>query len=90
MSVLKTQWSQPFRLLSDESPPERPVGMPGERRQQDRRQADRQGKYDRRRNRCISCSHFQTATDSEPPGFCRFHQIAMAADAFACPYFSPQ
>jgi hypothetical protein len=31
----------------------------GERRkEQDRRQAGRQGKYDRRRNRCVHCVHF--------------------------------
>jgi hypothetical protein len=33
--------------------------LPEERRkEQDRRQADRQGKYDRRRNRCVHCVHF--------------------------------
>jgi hypothetical protein len=49
----------------------------------DRRANNRQGKYDRRRNRCGRCVFFNPA---EPPemGFCRQHQQAMARDAFAC------
>lgn len=58
----------------------------GERRKQDRRQADRQGKYDRRRNRCVHCSHF-AEVDSTGKGRCTYHQVDMVAYAFACPHF---
>jgi hypothetical protein len=77
------------------SQPEEKHGLPanvplpdleGERRKQARRQADRQGKYDRRRNRCMHCSHFQEEVHTGK-GYCGFHQVAMAAYAFACPNF---
>lgn len=61
----------------------------GERRkEQDRRSAERQGKYDRRRNRCVHCISFQGEGESTA-GFCKFHQVPMASDAFACPNFNP-
>lgn len=61
----------------------------GERRkEQDRRSAERQGKYDRRRNRCNHCAHFQVGSPMGQ-GFCSFHQVPMASDAFACPNFDP-
>lgn len=61
----------------------------GERRkEQDRRSAERQGKYDRRRNRCVHCLHFQ-AEGQTVQGICQFHQVPMASDAFACPNFNP-
>jgi hypothetical protein len=56
--------------------------LEGERRKEDRRQNDRQGKYDRRKNRCVHCLYFQE------PAYCQKHNTAMAADAFACPQFS--
>ncbi len=64
--------------------------IPGDRRQQNRRQADRQGKYDRRRNRCEHCLHFApNVLKPEQEGHCRYHDLPMASDAFACPNFSP-
>lgn len=61
----------------------------GERRkEQDRRSMERQGKYDRRRNRCVHCAYFQEATDAGK-GLCRFHQVEMTSYAFACPSFDP-
>ncbi len=67
-----------------------PVPLPhveGERRkEQDRRQADRQGKYDRRKNRCIHCLHFKEDS-AVGKGFCEKHDTSMTAYAFACPQF---
>jgi|GEM_PF-3581929 len=59
-----------------------------DRRQTQRRQNDRSGKYDRRRNRCALCHHFAApANESEPLGTCTAHNTPMAAAAFACPVF---
>ncbi len=55
-----------------------------ERRKQQRRQADRQGKYDRRRNRCLHCQFFQAEA-----AYCAYLEKPMAADEFACPAFEP-
>lgn len=61
-----------------------------ERRQQfDRREADRQGKYDRRRNRCKHCARFVVASDNSEGGFCQQHQTPMSPEAFTCPFFKP-
>ncbi len=61
----------------------------GERRkEQDRRSAERQGKYDRRRNRCQHCLHFQEASTTGN-GLCVLHQVPVNHDAFACPNFDP-
>ena len=61
--------------------------LEGERRkEQDRRQTERQGKYDRRKNRCVHCVHFREEAVSGK-GTCLFHQIEMTAYAFACPNF---
>lgn len=61
----------------------------GERRkEQDRRSMERQGKYDRRRNRCVHCVHFQEETGAGK-GMCLFHQVEITAYAFACPNFDP-
>jgi hypothetical protein len=57
-----------------------------ERRKENRRQSDRQGKYDRRRNRCIHCRFFQGDASAEM-GWCLHHQSEMAPQAFACPHF---
>jgi len=60
-----------------------------DRRQAQRRQNDRSGKYDRRRNRCAHCKHFAApSTDStEVLGTCTAHHTPMSAMAFACPVF---
>lgn len=59
----------------------------GERRkEQDRRQTERQGKYDRRKNRCVHCVHFREEAVTGK-GTCLFHQTDMVAYAFACPNF---
>jgi hypothetical protein len=60
----------------------------GERRKEDRRHSDRQGKYDRRKNRCGHCQYFEVRTSAEQ-GFCQRHHIAIAAETFGCPQFSP-
>ncbi|WP_373532332.1 hypothetical protein [Vampirovibrio sp.] len=61
----------------------------GERRkEQDRRSMERQGKYDRRRNRCVHCLHFQEEAEAGK-GLCQFHHVEMTAYAFACPNFDP-
>jgi hypothetical protein len=83
-------------LLSEDDRPtdERPAipAFEGDRRKQDRRQADRQGKYDRRRNRCSHCIHFQMSSESDnasESGACQFHHITVLSHAFACPNFDP-
>lgn len=55
-----------------------------ERRKRQRRHADRTGKYDRRRNRCLHCSFF-----SDAPGYCGYLEKPMSAEDFACPAFEP-
>lgn len=61
--------------------------MEGERRkEQDRRSSERQGKYDRRRNRCGHCEHYKPS-NKEDQGFCQFHKTAIMSYAFACPNF---
>ncbi len=47
----------------------------------DRRSKERQGKYDRRRNRCGRCRHFEIR------GHCRKHDIAVTEETFACILF---
>lgn len=56
------------------------------RRQNDRRQNDRDGKYDRRRNRCALCLHY--APQSEVGGMCQKHQKLIRAQDFACVYYA--
>lgn len=72
--------------------PKPPVPLPhaeGERRkEQDRRQHGRAGKYERRKNRCIHCIHFQEEAQTGK-GLCQFHQLNVVAYAFACPNFAP-
>jgi len=67
-----------------------PLPLPelsGERRkEQDRRASERQGKYDRRRNRCANCLHYKPSAKTDQ-GFCQFHKTAILAYAFACPNF---
>jgi hypothetical protein len=60
----------------------------GERRKEDRRQNDRQGKYDRRKNRCVHCLYFQPGEASGGLGHCARHHTDIAAETFACPQFS--
>lgn len=74
----------------DETPEVPKLPIEGERRQeQDRRQNDRQGKYDRRRNRCVHCAYFQNKSQTiEEEGFCLYHHSPMSSEAFACPYFT--
>lgn len=57
---------------------------PVERRQsqQDRRGLERQGKFDRRKNRCGQCRFWDKAAR-----WCQQHQTGMAEDAFACLLF---
>lgn len=64
-----------------------PPTLEGERRKEIRRQTDRQGKYDRRRNRCANCQQFTTQANNEK-GYCQLHQLEMDAFAFGCPQFS--
>lgn len=62
-----------------------------ERRTQiDRRGADRQGKYDRRRNRCGSCAQFEPPKKEGKPGFCKHHKKPFTAEDFACVAFEPR
>ena len=57
-----------------------------ERRQAiDRRGAGRKGKYDRRRNRCVHCLHFEGEI-----GNCAVHQTPVTEDTFACPAFESE
>ncbi len=66
-----------------------------ERRQQevDRRTKERQGKYDRRKNRCVHCRFFEMDADfadgpvGDSVGFCHQHERPMAAYAFVCILF---
>jgi hypothetical protein len=61
--------------------------LEGERRkEQDRRSSERQGKYDRRRNRCAHCEHYKPSA-KEDQGFCLFHKTAIMSYTFACPNF---
>jgi hypothetical protein len=61
-----------------------------DRRKVDRRQNDRGGKYDRRRNRCARCKHFAPPQEEgEILGECQAHHSPMAAAAYACPIFEP-
>ena len=63
--------------------------LEGERRkEQDRRSSERQGKYDRRKNRCVHCAHYKPST-KEDQGFCEFHKTAIMSYTFACPNFGP-
>lgn len=53
----------------------------------DRRSQGRQGKYDRRRNRCINCRHFSAGETPQATGFCQKHQEPFIPDTFACADF---
>lgn len=66
----------------------------------DRRETPRQGKLDRRRNRCGVCVYFKSAEpetadlneegnkiDESCAGFCEQHQTTMQATNFACVLF---
>lgn len=55
------------------------------RKEQDRRQTERQGKYDRRKNRCVHCVHFKAQSGEN--GQCLYHKTPILASAFACPNF---
>ena len=80
-----------LRVVEKSETPQPRISLPfaqGERRKQARRQADRQGKYDRRKNRCANCLHYQeNGADAVGNGFCRHHAIMVVAAAFACPFF---
>ena len=76
-------------MNDEQNPPVSRPNVQGERRkEQDRRQQGRTGKYERRKNRCVHCVHFQEETDTGK-GLCRFHQMRVVAYAFACPDFDP-
>ncbi len=47
-----------------------------------RRSKERQGKYDRRKNRCGGCYHLKDKN------YCEKWERAMDEEAFACIYFS--
>ncbi len=58
-----------------------------ERREKaDRRTAGRTGKYERRKNRCAGCKHFDEPAE-KPLGYCNYHNGDIPASAFACPMF---
>ncbi|MBY0403558.1 MAG: hypothetical protein K2X66_06635 [Cyanobacteria bacterium] len=55
------------------------------RKTPDRRSSNRQGKYERRKNRCSLCRHFLLKQLSETEdGFCTQHQQPIASEMFAC------
>jgi hypothetical protein len=58
------------------------------RRQEDRRQANRSGKRDRRQNLCGNCDYFATQPSGE--GWCQKHLKALEASDFACVFYQPQ
>jgi hypothetical protein len=68
---------------------------PKERRhaRADRRSNTRQGKFDRRRNRCAQCLYFENKPllDSfdDLNGFCTKHQEAITSQTYACWVFEP-
>ncbi|MBK8190509.1 MAG: hypothetical protein IPK79_08690 [Vampirovibrionales bacterium] len=55
----------------------------------DRRTRNRQGKYDRRRNRCRACLSFAWAP-GQRVGDCQRHGRTFSPDAFACVWFDPK
>ena len=63
----------------------------------DRRTASRQGKFDRRQNRCGHCMHFVTAASdrvlSEPllgqPGVCGLTKDEITTQTYVCLSFEP-
>ncbi len=58
-----------------------------ERREKaDRRTAGRTGKYERRKNRCAGCKHFDEPSE-KLLGYCNYHNGDIPASAFACPMF---
>jgi hypothetical protein len=74
--------------MSDDKDPASSGWNQEERRKEpDRRSLGRQGKYDRRRNRCVQCAHFKEE-DQTGKGVCLFHNTAMVSYAFACPQFA--
>jgi hypothetical protein len=78
--------------MSDhDTPPKSETGgrIQEERRKEpDRRASGRQGKYDRRRNRCVQCVHFKEE-DKAGKGLCTYHNLDMVSYAFACLQFTP-
>jgi len=60
--------------------------FPERRKQPDRRESDRQGKYDRRQTRCMQCAFWEDQAGTGA-GFCTQHQKDMAAFAFSCALF---
>ena len=71
----KNSQQKPFHPLMEER-----------RKEQDRRSSERQGKYDRRKNRCVHCVQYKPSAKADQ-GFCQFHKTAILADTFACPNF---
>lgn len=57
------------------------------RHKPDRRHTGRTGKYDRRRNRCGTCAHFEERGRGGD-GWCNYHEGEIGPDDFACPMFS--
>jgi hypothetical protein len=53
----------------------------------DRREGERAGKLDRRKNRCQHCQQFLAETTDD--GFCPHHQVLLPATAYACLAFAP-
>ena len=66
-----------------------PLSSEERRQQNDRREAGRQGKYDRRRNRCGSCLHFEAPKKEGKPGFCNHHKKPFLVSDFSCVAFEP-
>ena len=62
---------------------------PDRRQETDRRTASRQGKYDRRRNRCLHCRHFEALEEAAIPsiGLCQQYQQTIEGETFACTLF---
>lgn len=59
---------------------------PVERRQTNRRQSTRDGKYDRRRNVCGLCRYYQPESPQE--GNCLKHEKPIGYQDFACTLFA--
>lgn len=65
-----------------------PVARERRASEEDRRERSRQGKYDRRRNRCRACQSFVKDPNSTV-GTCQRHHRPYSPDAFACLWFEP-
>lgn len=55
------------------------------RRDKDRRQSMRTGKYDRRRNICANCQYYKP--QAEIAGLCSKHQTLIKAQDYSCVLF---